>query len=412
MTARSGFYLVGITTFQPAKRSRRVSSLKYQLSLVLPTLSSAARSSSSQEIKRRYYKLKAVSESRRDLAKACRLHGVSRKWYYSWGRKLVKTKLLQSLRSKSRRPKKSPTLTGKRVVRKIRELRKLEPFSGPDRISRDLKDHFNIHCPPRTVNNVLKREGLISQANSRALTKKHLKRYRRPMPGYLQMDFKHTPYLIEGKPTYQLSVVDHHSSWRLIRSYQTKDALAVKWFMLELEKLCPFTIFELQTDNDAAFTDKFTSQRGLAPTGLHALDEWCTKHKVVHKLIPIGQKELNGKVENTHKQDDRELFSQTKARTYKQLRLFTLAYNDRWNSRRKTKALKWMTPNEALEASLVLTLTLVLIHRRNIQPVVSVAPKPNSKSGPAVPKNKPRRRTAASRYLQWLDWDTKNRKKA
>ncbi len=142
------------------------------------------------------------------------------------------------------------------------------------------------------------------------------------------MDFKYTPYFIDGVQTYQLSAVDHHLTWRLIRSYQSKDAIAVKWFMLELEKLCPFPIIELQTDNDTAFTDKFSSARGLEPTGLHKLDEWCTKHGVVHRLIPPGVKELNGKVENTHKQDDREFFSQARATTYLELKRFTIAYNE------------------------------------------------------------------------------------
>lgn len=389
-----------------------MSSLKYQLSQLLPTLSEQARSSSSQEIKRRYYQLKAVSESKKDLSKACRLHGVSREWYYSWGRRLLKTKLLNSLISKSRRPKRSPLITTKRVVRKIRRLRQLEPFSGPERISRDLQDHFNIKCPPRTVNNVLKREGLISLKASRLLTKRHLKRYRRPMPGYLQMDFKHTPYLVGGEATYQLSVVDHHSSWRMIRSFRSKDALAVKWFMLELEKACPFTILEIQTDNDAAFTDKYTSQRGLKPTGLHHLDEWCRSHGVTHKLIPVGQKELNGKVENTHKQDDRELFSQIRPRSYPQLSELTVLYNDRWNNRRKTKALRWRTPIEVLEDFLVYTIAVVMNYRKRPcdQAKPALALKLKEKTG--ANKIKPRRLTATNRYMQWLDWDSKNRKKA
>lgn len=410
VTARSSFYLVGITTFQLAKRSNRVSSLKYQLLLLLPTLSSAARSNSSRELKARFYRLKAVSESRRDLAKACRLHGVSREWFYKWGRRLLRAKNINSLGSKSRRPRRSPNQTSERISRRIRRLRMLEPFSGPERISQDLKDYFNIECAPRTVNNVLKREGFISKKHSQRLTKKHLKRYRRPLPGYLQMDFKYTPYLVEAKQTYQLSAVDHHSSWRLIRSFETKDNLAVKAFIRELEDTCPFPIVELQTDNDTAFTDKFSSQRGLAPTGLHQLDEWCAKKGIVHRLIPPGEKELNGKVENTHKQDDREFFSQAQARTYTELKKFTVSYNERWNNRRKTKALKWRTPNQVLNDAFILVTAVFMIIQARRKPappkLLQVAPQA------LQTKNKTRRLTAASRYLDWLDWDSKSRKKA
>lgn len=185
----------------------------------------------------------------------------------------------------------------------------------------------------------------------------------------------------------------------------------MKWFMLELEEKCPFAIIELQTDNDTAFTDKFSSSRGLAPTGLHKLDEWCAKKGVVHRLIPPGQKELNGKVENTHKQDDREFFSQARAKSYAELKRFTIAYNQRWNDRRKTKALKWRTPNQVLDDALVLVVAVCMQLRE--KKMANQAPQPEK---PELPKpnlkTKTRKPTAASRYLQWLDWDTKTRKKA
>src|SRR5690606_24177164 len=129
----------------------------------------------------------------------------------------------------------------------------------------------------------------------------------RTLPGYLQMDFKYVPYLIDGKQYYQLSCIDHHSSWRLIRNYKYKNIDSVKLFLEELEQICPFPIIEVQTDNDTAFTDKFSSKIGV--TGEHYLDIWCRERGINHRLIPVAVKELNGKVENTHKQDDREFFA-------------------------------------------------------------------------------------------------------
>lgn len=51
-------------------------------------------------------------------------------------------------------------------------------------------------------------------------------------------------------------------------------------FLTELLEIFPFGIVEVQTDNDAAFTDKFSS--GVSVTG-------------THRLILVGVKELNGK---------------------------------------------------------------------------------------------------------------------
>src|SRR4030067_2149229 len=164
-----------------------------------------------------------------------------------------------------------------------------------------------------------------------------MKRYRRPLPGYLQMDFKYTPFLVEGKKTYQLSVVDHHSSWRFIRSFQDRKIETVIHFLNELERAVPFPMVQIQTDNALEFTDKFSNHnRGLKPTDCHDFDVWCKDRGIEHKLIPIGEKEINGKVENTHRFDDREFFSQINVSTFNELELATRQYNQRWNEERPT----------------------------------------------------------------------------
>ena len=69
------------------------------------------------------------------------------------------------------------------------------------------------------------------------------------------------------------------------------------------------------------------------------VNQWCNKHGIRHKLIPIGEKEINGKVENTHKQNDREYFSQIQAMDYESLQATSLGYEYNWNFRRATKTL-------------------------------------------------------------------------
>lgn len=398
-----------------------MSDVKYQLRALLPSLSAEARKTTDTEIKRRLRPLKRIAESPKSVAQACRYEGKSEAWFYKWAELLLKKKTLEALRPKSRRPKRSPKQTPKRVAKRIRKLREAEPFQGPERISQDLKDLYNIECAPSTVHNVLRREGLISQEKAKRMTKKHLKRYRRPVLGYLQMDFKYVPYLIDGEQYYQLSCIDHHASWRFIRAYPCKDTGFTLKFLNELKAECPFDIIEIQTDNDAAFTDKYTSQHGEKPSGDHPVDQWCAKHGIHHRLIPIGEKELNGKVENTHKQDDREHFSQIHPRTLKALALLTCLYNERWNERRKTKALGWKTPSEVVIEAQVRMLTWLLIlkerYQKNREPIVKLTDSglaylPIPKGMKPKPKNRTPRKSAVRRYLEWADWDEKNPKKA
>ncbi len=162
-------------------------SVKYQLRELLPSLSPQAKAISDPDCKSKFKILKMIAESRKSVEMMCAEMGKSHQWFFKWSNILIKHKDILSLKNRSRKPKKSPNQTPKRVAKRIRKLRELEPFSGPERISRDLKLHYNIVCSPSTVYANLKREKLISQEYSKKLSKKHLKRYRRPLPGWLQM---------------------------------------------------------------------------------------------------------------------------------------------------------------------------------------------------------------------------------
>jgi hypothetical protein len=260
-----------------------------------------------------------------------------------------------------------------------------------------------MNVPPSTVYAILKREKMISQKLAEKLTKKHLRRYRRVLPGYLQMDFKYVPYRVNGEQYYQLSCVDHHSSWRLIRIYGEKNLFSVMSFLRLLIKVCPFPIIEIQTDNDAAFTDKFTS--GLGVTGEHEMDQWCQENQIRHKLIPVSVKELNGKVENTHKQDDREFYAKGPYKDFKNIRLNIKSYNERWNFLRRTKTLGWKSPNEVVQESYVRSLAW-LMWIKGVYPQEEV-----KKTRPK--KIRTRKKIGVVRkYLQFLEWESKNKAKA
>jgi transposase InsO family protein len=392
-----------------------MSKLKDQLKLIMPKLSEQANRNQDKEVKFRLYALKAIVDSKKDVKHACEMKGVSTDFFYEWGNRLFRSNKLSSLKSKSRRPKRSPNKTPLRVEKRIRKLRRAEPSHGSERISFYLKNLFNVSCPPGTVFNVLKRLGFVCKAKRKTRSKKHLKRYRRPVPGYLQMDVKFVPYMIEGKQYYEFNAVDHHSSWRLIRAYQNKSYESLDAFLAELEKECPFAIIQIQTDNGSEFTDKYRINSDGFPTGKHHLDVWCTVNEVEHKLIPVGVKELNGKVENTHGFDDREFYSQgALILTYKSLEINMRGWNDRWNNSRHTKTLGWRTPNQVVEAAQVRYLAYLQLWAEqagslaklndnavfDLKTEILPAPKPRK-------IKTPKKLTAVDRYLAWIEGEEK-----
>lgn len=326
-----------------------MSKLQYQLRELLPKLSSEAKKTTDPEIKKHFYLVKAVGESRKSVKVACESRGESTKVFYKWANRLLETERLESLRNHSKRPHHSPKQIDSRIEKRILRIRRKQPYMGPEQIRFELSKKWKSKTPhPSTVYQALRRNGLIKKEYRKKLTKKHMKRYRRPIPGYLQMDFKYVPYAIAGLQYYQLSCIDHHSSWRLIRYYKHKDLIAVEDFLFQLERYCPFKIIQIQTDNDKSFTDKYRVGTDGYATGEHALDDWCKDHEVEHRLIPIGQKELNGKVENSHKWDDREFFSQVHPENLSQLQAAGFKHELRWNYSRPTKTLDWLTPHQVL----------------------------------------------------------------
>ena len=397
-----------------------MSLLKNQLRVLLPKLSKEANANQDKDIKRHLYLIKAVVASEKSVKQVCDSRGVSTDQFYLWSGRLLKSKKLKSLSSRSRRPKRSPKQTKKRIERKIFALRKAEPSHGPERISFDLLRLFKIVCKPSTVYNVLKRLKLISDSYRKKLNKRHHKRYRRTLPGYMQMDVKYVPYRINGQQFYEFNIVDHCTTWRLIRLYRNIKHESLKLFLEEIERECPFIIFEIQTDNGNEFTDKYRGR--LEASGEHPLDLWCAKKEITHRLIPLGQKELNGKVENTHKQDDREFYARGESKSFENLELQMRSYNDRWNTQRATKALGWKTPMQCLELAAVRAAAYLGLmrdtHSPTVTPIYRVGAQGDAymtipEAAPLPRKNKkPKQVDFVDRYLQWHDWDQKNRHKA
>lgn len=366
-----------------------MSQLRKQLKGLLPDIAHEAKSLNDRTASQRYRDIHYVVYSRQTIELACKLRCISRDYFEKWAGRVLETRSLLSLRSRSRRPKYHPRKASDFIERRIRKLREDEPFLGCERI----KERLRLAVSRSTVNRVLKRSGCISKKQSIKLTKKHTKRYRRPWPGYLQMDFKYVPFVINNKQYYQLSCVDHHSSWRMIRMYANKDLVAVEDFLLELQAKCPFTIIELQTDNDTSFTDKFWTDRPGTISGMHLVDEWCASNGIRHKLIPVGVKEINGKVENTHKQDDREFYSQINPSGMGELQALAQRYEWKWNHERKTKALHWRTPLAVLENALVVACAYFINLRE--------------KYGDNVEQRKAKKLSDIDRYLKWMDEDAK-----
>jgi len=113
----------------------------------------------------------------------------------------------------------------------------------------------------------------------------------------MQMDVKYVLYLVDGKKAYSYVIIDECTRWRFAKTYDSLDEGTTICFLGEFVQVRPFPIHTIQTDNGQEFTYKLNP---VAQHLEHKVDLWCKARGILHRLIPPGVKELNGKVERSH----------------------------------------------------------------------------------------------------------------
>ena len=187
----------------------------------------------------------------------------------------------------------------------------------------------------------------------KAKKKKHTKEVVVHNPGeHTQMDVKYQLHLLQDKSrAYVYNFIDHASNWSFKRAYPAINSKNTVNFMERLLKVVPFIIGRLQTDNGVEFTFKWTCKY-YDDSKEHPLTTICRRESINHKLVPPGEKELQGLVERSHRQDDQELFSRIAPKDIHEFnRLLEQHYLWR-NQSRRFKKLSWLTPNQWLQCYL------------------------------------------------------------
>jgi transposase len=233
------------------------------------------------------------------------------------------------------------------TAKKIREWRKLYNW-GAEVIQAHLRKDHGIELSRHKIQRYLRKKGLILRRRKIKPAKKHTRVVKVEHPGaHTQTDVKHLPHLlINRKKCYVYNFVDHASRWSFKKAYDSYGPSETKDFFSCVVKAAPFSISRAQTDNGVEFTNKYISHVDDPKT--HALDELCAFHGIRHVLIPPGEKELQGLVERSHRQDDEELYHRIQPKDLEQFNR-SLAVHCEWrNSKRRRKALDWKTSNEFL----------------------------------------------------------------
>lgn len=162
--------------------------------------------------------VKRVLSKEKSKSELCREYGISRPTGDLWIKRYLEG---ENLSDKSRRPHNTPLKTDSETENLIVEYRKKYPAIGAVKIHKMLENDGNTALPcPRTINNIFKRNGLITKEASLAATP--FQRFEKSEPNEMwQADFKGHFEMKNGERCHPLNIIDDNSRFNLCSKAQS-----------------------------------------------------------------------------------------------------------------------------------------------------------------------------------------------
>lgn len=174
------------------------------------------------------------------------------------------------------------------------------------------------------------------------------------MPGEkIQIDVKEVPYnclrgdaLKYGRRFYQWTAIDECTRYRFVYAFEEHTPENTVKFLKMLLKEFPFRIQKIQTDNGTEFTYKYISDNEISP-----LDKMLQVLKIPHILIPPRTPWHNGKVERSHRNDQRYFYNWETFKTLDELNE-KLKKHLEWSNNKIMRTLGMKSPVQLLAEKL------------------------------------------------------------
>jgi transposase InsO family protein len=300
-----------------------------------------------QEAKKRQ---RVVEWSRKKgQSRAARQYGVSLSSVKRWNNRYDGT--WQSLAERSHRPHSHPkqhTAEEESAIRAAYES-EYERY-GFDGVYDKLVDHHGYTRSAGGLHHVMKRLGLLPR-------EKKKKKGRRTRPGKpvlfpgekIQIDVKEVPFtclrgaaLRDGKHLYQWTAIDECTRDRFVYGYEEHTPENSVDFLKRLLAVFPFEIQTIQTDNGTEFTYRFISDKEKCP-----FETKLAELGITHKLIPPRTPWHNGKVERSHRNDQRYFYDYETFRDAKELNR-KLADHLIWSNGKRMRVLGRKSPRQKM----------------------------------------------------------------
>lgn len=286
------------------------------------------------------------------VSRASRKYNKGRSYIYFWQKRYDGT--LESLACRSRRPHHHPSQHTQEELKLIRDMRRRNPKLGMIELWHRLRKRGYSRCP-ESLFRVLRREGLMGKAPAKK--QYHPKPYEQMThPGErIQIDVKVVPRRCIADPTlklFQYTAIDEYSRYRILGAYPEQSTYSSADFVEKVVKCFArrgVKVECIQTDNGIEFTNRFS--RG-AQGKLTRFELTCARLGIRHKLIRPYTPRHNGKVERSHREDQKRFYDSHCFYSLADFDGLLAAHQSRSNDR-PMRPLSWASPKEFLRHFIV-----------------------------------------------------------
>ena len=279
------------------------------------------------------------------VSRAGRKYNRSRSYIYFWKTRWDGT--VQSLACQSRRPHSHPNQHTEAELKLIRDMRRRNPELGMVELWHRLRKRGYTRRP-ESLFRVMRKLGLFPQAEKKPVYK--------PKP-YEQMTYpgQRVPVDVKVVPRrciadqelrlFQYTAIDEFTRLRFLGAYPEQSTYSSADFLKKLVKWYArrkIRVECVQTDNGFAFTNRFSNSKRDLPA---LFEQTAALPGTRHKLIRPYTSRHNGKVERSHREDQKRFYS---CHNFYSLDDFAkqLAVHNRRSINFPMRPLHWLSPAE------------------------------------------------------------------
>ena len=242
------------------------------------------------------------------VQKASRKYDKSRSYIYFWLKRYDGT--IESLAGQSRRPHSHPNQHTKEELKLIADMRRRNPKLGLIELWCRLKER-GYKRRPESLYRTMKKLGYFRKNKPK---KKYIPKPYEQMqyPGQrVQIDVKFVPSACiseKSEKYYQFTAIDEYSRLRYLEAFPEHATYSAAIFLknaVAFFRKAGFSIECVQTDNGAEFTNRFLADKNK-PTLFQVTAE---SFGITHKLIRPYTPRHNGKVERSHREDQKRFYN-------------------------------------------------------------------------------------------------------